>query len=131
MPRGDEIGCMTDEVVRDMKEKEVDFNRAFSWAAHRRGIYHGDDRWGYNKLFKRVLSRWRRRKYQKRSIRSSASGQLSATPKKRFPPSSKLYLRSSRTHAFIQRHPEKGYLYQDDEGYVHDLTSPYLPEAPC
>jgi hypothetical protein len=57
MPRGDHISLMADEVQKDISERIVSFNRAFSWAAHRRGITHAKNRETYNTWFGQVRAR--------------------------------------------------------------------------
>ena len=57
MPKGDMISLMADEVIHDIEEKGVDFRRAFSWAAHRRDIWHHINVRHYNETFALVRSR--------------------------------------------------------------------------
>lgn len=57
MPRGDHISLMADEVEKDIKERGVRFNQAFAWAAHRRGVYFGENREVYNTWFTKVRKR--------------------------------------------------------------------------
>ena len=61
MAQRDEISLMTNEVMQSVQEKGVNFHRAFSWAAHKRGIRHCEDRERYNYFFKQVLDRFKSR----------------------------------------------------------------------
>ena len=121
MPQGDLIGRMTDEVVRDMEEKKVHFKTAFAWAAHRLGVYWHHQRDYYNELFTKVSARVKKRKNNK-------DRKLPTRPKRSITPGERIHLRGRRP--YLDKHPDKGYLYRDDEGYVHRDT-PFLPEAPC
>jgi hypothetical protein len=57
MPKGDVYSLMADEILLDIKERNVNFNRAFAWAAHRRGVYHEENREQYNAWFTEVRKR--------------------------------------------------------------------------
>ncbi|MCW1888187.1 MAG: hypothetical protein KIH67_001380 [Candidatus Moranbacteria bacterium] len=48
---------MADEILKDIKERGVNFNKAFSWAAHRRGVFHEKNREQYNDWFTQVRKR--------------------------------------------------------------------------
>ncbi len=57
MPKGDVYSLMADEILIDIKERGVNFNRAFAWAAHRRKVYHEQNREQYNAWFAEVRKR--------------------------------------------------------------------------
>lgn len=127
MPRNDEISRMTDEVVRDMKKNShVDFRQAFAWAAHRRNIYYGANRYCYVDHLRKVERRFKARERSER--KKKLPPRPPRTPKAKTP-RPRLHIRGSRP--FIDLHPERGYLYADDEGFTHSHGLPYLPEAPC
>lgn len=68
----DDIGEMTDEVIRFIEEKKVGFHKAFSWVAHRRDIYFSKERRRYNYFFRKVLERYSSR--SKPSLKKSLEG---------------------------------------------------------
>lgn len=127
MPRNDEISRMTDEVVRDMKkDARVDFNQAFAWAAHRRKIFYRENRYCYVDHLRKVERRFKARKRNEK--KKKIPPRQPRMPKAKTP-RSRIYIRGSRP--FIDLHPEKGYLYPDDEGFTHSHGLDYLPEPPC
>lgn len=86
----EEFAAITKEVIADVA-KGVRFNRAFSWAAHRRGIYHADNRGQYNLFFREVLRCFKKedRKALKKALegpREWQHGKITRGPKRPQPP---------------------------------------------
>jgi hypothetical protein len=122
MPKDDPIGRMADEVIATIETTGANFNKAFALAAHARGVWHHLDKGRYNYLFRLVQKRVSNRK----------KALLRKTLKKGVTPEEILdfvndqeYLKSP---GFDPKDPRS---YEDNHGFIHDPTAPYLMEAPC
>lgn len=127
MSLNDEISRMTDEVMRDVREKKVSFNRAFSWAAHRRQIFFEVERPRYNYFFSEVRRRFSRR--NNAALRTSLQGERSWQHGKIIrdhpPAKGKFY----KNDPWETQDPENS-SFCDNAGYVHDFSNPYIEGCP-
>lgn len=132
MARGDEFSLMADEVIRDIQEKKVPFHRAFSWAAHRRHLWHHLERGRYNNWFCIVRERVSRREkvLLKKALQGERRWQHGKIIKSK--PSDNPYQETADTAYLDPWDPEPLTLsdYDDNIGYIHRYDFPYLEAAP-
>lgn len=127
MSHNDEVGLMTDEVIRDIRERKVRFNIAFSWAAHRRGLRHCEDRHRYNYFFKAVLGRYKQRNRPSlvQALQGPRPWQYGKILRDHPPAKGRFYKRDP-----WETHDPNNSFFPDNEGYLHNPNSPYLQGFP-
>lgn len=133
----DDIGEMTDEVMRFIQEKKVRFNLAFAWAAHRRGIYHYNEPNRYNYFFREVHTRYKKR--DRAALKKALTGprlwqhnrSIKAPLSQRYPrlkPGIRTEVKDDSLP--IPHNTDEDYTYPDNFGYTHPPNTFYLQEAP-
>lgn len=127
MPRGDQFSLMADEVMRDITEKGVGFNRAFSWAAHRRKVFWASQREQYNDWFAIVRERVSNRKKTllKESLKGERPWQHGRPRKKKEASSVEIPPEPPNPWDTVDHSVYPLHEYDDNRGFLHGV-SPYL-----
>ena len=133
MPRGDQVGSLADDVIALLQKGNTDFAKVFYVVVRQRGLRL--DREAFREKLKAVQKRAMKRKVGKDVVlptlpsfvrkRHGRSRPRKVRPKEA--QNSRMYF--PHVSRFLEKSPDRGYIYPDNNGFFHPSTSPFLLPA--
>ncbi len=135
MPRGDQIGSLADDVIALLKkEGNTDFAKVFAYVVRQRGLHL--DRAMFKEKLRAVQKRAMKRKVGKDivlptlpSFVKRRHGRRNGPRKARTKDVQQPRLYFPIVSRFLEKSPERGYIYTDNNGFFHPSTSTFLLPA--